>query len=1066
MRIHRIELQAFGPFAGRETVDLEPLNDAGLFLLDGPTGAGKSTVLSAVCFALYGSIPGRRSVDTLASTHAAPGTRPEVLLEVTLGGRRFEILRWPKYLRPRKRRSSDGSQYTEEKAGAQLRELRDGTWTELSVRADEIGQLLGTVLPLDSEQFMHVVMLPQGEFARFLRADSKDKEILLRRLFGTGRFDHVEKDLAARHQLLADAVRQDQQLTDRLREEIDQALTRRLGVDWVAVGEDEAAEEESEEANSATFDRTQWTDEDWSVRASRAVAGAVEAAQRQVEAARVQAAHAREELTRLETHRTAVTAAVAWAERDERHRAAADRIESSRDRLERHRMAMPLVRRARDVERAAGAAQTARQTWDEAVAAARGEELCVGWEKAAGVSASGGGQEGGEDLARVVAGFRDVLAQADRAVEAADQHVADDRRAAELESELSTGAQQDQEAAARIEAWGIEIEQMQDRVSGLQESAQGLTGTAAGLDQAAETTAQAVSRVTAARRMQELADEVRDAEQSLRSVTDTAQDTRQHWLDLVQRRLDNAAALLAAELVPDQPCPVCGSAEHPDPSGSTPPEDTEDDAHHPALDLSSAAQERAHDAWRTAETRREQAQRVLDDLRRQVGQTQVAAAGLSLHEAEEQAAAAQEAQQRAELAASELDRTQAQLRQLEAQLGERRTRQDQEGQARAQLQTRMEHQGEERDRLRRQISAALQGRSSLAELREELIRARGRVQTALAAGEDLTLREATVSTEQASLARDIAASGYTDLDHARAALLDEPLHQELSSAVQAWDQERAALAELARTADVVQGQELLRQGVAVPEAEQIEAARQSALESTEREHAALSAAGGMDALQQQIDQQCGTLQEVGARSADQRARAVEVEELLKLVRGGGENEYSMRLASYVLTGRLEDVAQAATERLLTMTDGRYELVHDDSSTGGARRRGLDLVVRDLYTDTLRPASSLSGGETFMASLALALGLADTVQAEAGGVEMDTLFVDEGFGSLDAQTLEQVMEVLDGLQAGGRTLGLVSHVDRMRQEIPCRLEVTKTRQGSHLTVVLPTGGEDYPGQHAS
>ena len=124
------------------------------------------------------------------------------------------------------------------------------------------------------------------------------------------------------------------------------------------------------------------------------------------------------------------------------------------------------------------------------------------------------------------------------------------------------------------------------------------------------------------------------------------------------------------------------------------------------------------------------------------------------------------------------------------------------------------------------------------------------------------------------------------------------------------------------------------------------------------------------------------------------------------------------------------------------------------------------MVRDLYTDTLRPASSLSGGETFMASLALALGLADTVQAEAGGVEMDTLFVDEGFGSLDAQTLEQVMEVLDGLQAGGRTLGLVSHVDRMRQEIPCRLEVTKTRQGSHLTVVLPTGGEDYPGQHAS
>ena len=238
MRIHRIELQAFGPFAGRETVDLEPLNEAGLFLLDGPTGAGKSTVLAAVCFALYGTLPGQRSADSLASTHASPGTRPEVLLEVTLGGRRFEILRWPRHQRPRLRRSKDGSALTEEKAGAQLRELRDGQWTEVSVRADEIGHLLRTVLPLDSEQFMHVVMLPQGEFARFLRADSKDKETLLRRLFGTGRFDHVEQHLAARHQALADAVRQDLQLTERLRAEIDEALTDHGGPDWDAAAED------------------------------------------------------------------------------------------------------------------------------------------------------------------------------------------------------------------------------------------------------------------------------------------------------------------------------------------------------------------------------------------------------------------------------------------------------------------------------------------------------------------------------------------------------------------------------------------------------------------------------------------------------------------------------------------------------------------------------------------------------------------------------------------------------------------------------------------------------------
>ena len=1066
MRIHRLELQAFGPFAGRETVDLDPLNDAGLFLLDGPTGAGKSTVLSAVCFALYGSIPGRRSVDTLASTHAAPGTRPEVLLEVTLGGRRFEILRWPKYLRPRKRRSSDGSQYTEEKAGAQLRELRDGTWTELSVRADEIGQLLGTVLPLDSEQFMHVVMLPQGEFARFLRADSKDKEILLRRLFGTGRFDHVEQDLAARHQRLADAVRQDQQITDRLREEIDEALTDRLGSDWDA-DRTKDADDQPDDEPATLLDRTQWTDEDWSVLATGAVTRAVESAQQEVESAHHQAAQAREELTRLEKHRAALVAAVSWTERDERHRAASEQTERSRARLEQHRTATPLVRRSQDVERARQRALLAHQTWEQALGALRDDEHVLGWAKetdgAAALEAAGPG----EDLARIITGLREVQSQADRAVDALDRHAADDRRALELDDELSTGALQDEELCARIEALSVEIQQLQDRSRTLQESARHLTGSAAGLDQAAAAAAQAVSRVEAARGLQGLVEDVSDAEQSLRAVTDTAQDTRQQWQDVVQRRLDNAAALLASELAPDQPCPVCGSAEHPAPAVSTAAEDAEDGSRdHADLDLSSAAQEQAHTRWRAAETAREQAQRHLDDLRRQAADRQSAAAGLSLQEAEDQAREAREAQDRAARAAAELEGTRAQLGQLEELLHERRDQQDRAGQDRAQLQVRREQQREERDRLRRQISTALHGRSSLTSLREELVLARGRVQAALTAGEDLVLNEATVRTEQASLTRELESSGYLDLEQARSALLTEQDRQELSAAVQAWDQERAALVELARTTEVVQGQDLLHQGETVPEPDRIEAARQSTLEATRREQEALTAAGAMGSLQRQIGRQCRTLQEVGARSANQRARTVEVEELLKLVRGGGENEYSMRLASYVLTGRLEDVAQAATERLLTMTDGRYELVHDDSISGGARRRGLDLVVRDLYTDTLRPASSLSGGETFMASLALALGLADTVQAEAGGVEMDTLFVDEGFGSLDAQTLEQVMEVLDGLQAGGRTLGLVSHVDRMRQEIPCRLEVTKTRQGSHLTVVLPTGGEDYPGQHAS
>jgi exonuclease SbcC len=159
----------------------------------------------------------------------------------------------------------------------------------------------------------------------------------------------------------------------------------------------------------------------------------------------------------------------------------------------------------------------------------------------------------------------------------------------------------------------------------------------------------------------------------------------------------------------------------------------------------------------------------------------------------------------------------------------------------------------------------------------------------------------------------------------------------------------------------------------------------------------------------------------------------------------------MTLSSFVLAARLEEVAAAASERLLTMTSGRYSLVHTDARRGGGRS-GLGLLACDAWTGADRDTSTLSGGETFLASLALALGLADVVTAEAGGTRIETLFVDEGFGSLDEETLEEVMTVLDGLREGGRMVGIVSHVPELRQRIPAQVRVHKGHHGSHVTVL--------------
>jgi exonuclease SbcC len=176
--------------------------------------------------------------------------------------------------------------------------------------------------------------------------------------------------------------------------------------------------------------------------------------------------------------------------------------------------------------------------------------------------------------------------------------------------------------------------------------------------------------------------------------------------------------------------------------------------------------------------------------------------------------------------------------------------------------------------------------------------------------------------------------------------------------------------------------------------------------------------------------------------------------LASLVEGkSADNQLRMRLSAYVLCERLRQVVAAANERLGTMTDQRFSLEQADERGAGEQRGGLSLRVRDEWSGTQRDPATLSGGETFIVSLALALGLADTVSHEAGGTQLDTLFIDEGFGALDAATLDGVMDTLDALRDGGRVVGLVSHVAELRNRVPSRLEVRKARRGSTVQASL-------------
>ncbi|MFC6935529.1 AAA family ATPase [Actinomadura yumaensis] len=195
MRLHRLEITAFGPFSGTEVIDFDTLSDAGLFLIQGRTGAGKTSVLDAVCFALYGQVPGaRNAVKGLRSDHAPAGLAPRVVLETTIRGRRLRVTRSPAWERPKLR----GSGTTGEHAKVLLEEYADGEWTGLSARLDEAGDLISRLLGMNATQFCQVALLPQGEFAGFLRAGAEERRKVLERLFATEVFTQVEKWLAER----------------------------------------------------------------------------------------------------------------------------------------------------------------------------------------------------------------------------------------------------------------------------------------------------------------------------------------------------------------------------------------------------------------------------------------------------------------------------------------------------------------------------------------------------------------------------------------------------------------------------------------------------------------------------------------------------------------------------------------------------------------------------------------------------------------------------------------------------------------------------------------------------
>ncbi|MGY1708183.1 AAA family ATPase [Geodermatophilus sp. SYSU D00758] len=984
MRLHRLGISAFGPFAGTETVDVDAVARDGLFLLWGPTGAGKTTVLDAVVFALYGTVPGARGEEKrLRSDHAGAGTRTEVSCELTLAGERLLVVRRPEQSRPKKR----GTGETTEQARLTVARLRDGGWEPVSTRIDEGSEYLRQRLGLSAEQFCQVVLLPQGDFARFLRAEPEDRSRLLRTLFDVDRFARAEEWLATERRAAEESVRADRhristllhrvaQIAD---EEVPEALAPELvgarsgaGVDgWVAGVRARAAAELTRAGEAA--------------RAASARAAEVDA---DLAAAR--------SLADRHTRRDRARARLAALTAEE------DQLAPQRRRADAGRRAEAL----RDVLVAAGRAALAAE------AAARSREAATGaWAQLAG------GRVADADLARALrdeaAAARALLPDVDRADRLAGEVERLAAVVADLTGRCATGG-------AEAEAWPARVAAAQERVEAAAAGVARLPGLVA-----AEEAARAA--LAAAARAGEVAAALPAAQAAAAGAREAWLTRRERLVEVRTARLDGMAAELAAGLADGGACPVCGATEHPSPARPAGrPVSAEDE------ERARASVDAAEGAAAAARHRVEELERDLAVLRARAGDGSVA---------ELRARAERATAERAEVAV--LAAAAEPARRELADLEQRRAA---AAAALAASREELQRAGAEhtaRSGELRELSGRLEAaRGEDPDLRTRVARqtrAAERCEAAVAAAADEQRARAAADTARLTAEERAAAAGFPDVLDASAALLPDGALAALDRRIREHEAARAAAAAVLADPELAD----------LPGPPDVAACERRCAEVTAEREAAVAALEQARRRTEALDRLAGDVVAAEIELADRLAAAGRVTALADLVAGRGANTLRMRLQSFVLAARLEQVAEVASRRLQEMSAGRYTFLHSDAAARHGARSGLGLDVLDEYTGTRRPTKTLSGGESFMASLALALGLADVVTAEAGGVQMDTLFVDEGFGTLDAQALDAVMTVLDELRRGGRTVGVISHLEELRTRIPTRLEVVAGRHGSRL-----------------
>ncbi|SFC62853.1 exonuclease SbcC [Alkalibacterium subtropicum] len=1017
MRPLRLVMNAFGPYKNKVEIDFTQFTQSSLFLVSGPTGAGKTTIFDAIAYALFDSASGdARGKDTFKSDHATDLDLCYVELEFELGKKTYKVRREPEQTGPGTRTKTK-----QVKSSVEFHN-EDSVTTKIAEANQEIQDLIG----LTYDQFRQIVMLPQGAFKKMLESNSREKEAIFRNIFETGIYERFQEELKKKAKELSDQRKEYelalQEAFKRINYEENEALDKAIeqfDVKPVLSELDQLIETETEELKAAKSKLSHLQDE--KVRQTKLI----------------------EMLTKQEALQKEKI------ELDEKE----EKVIQYKTQLDQHKKAEALVQAQKNVEETRTekeANQKCLTELSEKIQQVK-EELVSVDERYQAIS---------KDYAKLDSSRKEVQ-DLNEELKRFETIKEQKTRLTELEKEKKTAETEKKHLAEQKKELSAQLKDLKETLKGIAETREELTADYKVLSTKKAEQSQLNQRLNALTEVCQWREQGVELKKNFQDAERKLKEARNDWQTAKSAYFSQLSVVLAGELIEGEPCPVCGSKEHPG------------KAHAKGEDVTKEQVAELEQKKETAETSYNRLVSQSEHLFAQVSE-RCEALGVSPEDAESEK----------ETVAEKTAEATGTITDLQTEIEQKEKTVKQEAAYTKQLNDIQKQERETSESLSKNTSKienielrTKEIRTEISGLEEKLVyeskeQVQDLIQSKEQAIKETEKQEKTVREELNTLKNTLATSetelnltekrvkelsekeqkleeifkeqldaselGETFAEY----VLEEKLVSEMQEAIQTYGEARAVhLSAVKEVTDFL------------GKAEDVQTKAEHATRLSEIEAALPEWEAKRDAYVRVTSQNTEaqkTIEQYQKQSEHIEADYQMYGELSRMANGAKETDY-VSFERYVLGIYFEEILEAANIRLGQMTNNRYEMHKKVEKAKGAGPQGLDIDVFDHHTGKPRGVHTLSGGETFKASLALALGLSDVIQSQNGGVSVDTLFVDEGFGTLDSDSLDNAIQTLLDLHERGRLVGIISHVEELKTRIQSHIIVEKKTDGSHAYI---------------